>query len=87
MIKDILKNHFSDKGLIHTHNHKLTQYLIDNSNDSRLISYTNIENHSKNKPKREEVIERLIHSKNPLVLVAPSVDEGIDFPMIFVDFK
>ena len=87
VIKDILKNHFSDKGLIHTHNHKLTQYLIDNSNDSRLISYTNIENHSKNKPKREEVIERLIHSKNPLVLVAPSVDEGINLPYELCRFQ
>jgi ATP-dependent DNA helicase DinG len=79
-IKDILKTHVSDKGLIHTHNHKLTQYLIDELNDPRLISYTNTDKNSRNKPIRENVIQKLVDSENPLVLVAPSVDEGIDLP-------
>jgi len=80
VIKDILKKHFLDKGLIHTHNHKLTQYLMDELSDQRLISYTNIKKNSRNKPIREDVIQRLMDSENPLVLVAPSVDEGIDLP-------
>lgn len=80
VIKDILKKHFLDKGLIHTHNHKLAQYLMDELSNPRLISYTNIKKNSRNKPIREDVIQRLMDSENPLVLVAPSVDEGIDLP-------
>ena len=80
IIEDILKKHDLDKGLIHTHNHKLTRYIIDELGDPRLISYTNTDKNSRNKPVREEVIQKLVSSENPLVLVAPSVDEGIDLP-------
>jgi Rad3-related DNA helicase len=53
---------------------------MDELSNPRLISYTNIKKNSRNKPIREDVIQRLMDSENPLVLVAPSVDEGIDLP-------
>ncbi|MBW4257484.1 ATP-dependent DNA helicase [Methanobacterium sp. YSL] len=79
ILKKILDKHPDDKGLIHTHSHKLATYISENIQDPRVIIYSPQPN-SRRAPKREVVIRKFVESEEPLVLVAPSVDEGVDFP-------
>ena len=72
ILQEILKKHKGDKGLIHTHSYKCQQYIINNLNNSRLVSHT-----SKN---REQVLNFFEKDENPLVLVSPSMSEGVDLP-------
>jgi ATP-dependent DNA helicase DinG len=78
-LKKILEKYPEDKGLIHTHSHKLATYISENLQDPRVIIYSPHRN-LKRSPKREVVIRKFIESEEPLVLVAPSVDEGVDLP-------
>jgi len=78
-IKRILEKHQSEKGLIHTHSHKLATYISQHLQDPRIIIYSP-DGKSRRGPKREQVIREFVKSEEPLVLVAPSVDEGVDFP-------
>ena len=78
-IKRILEKHQSEKGLIHTHSHKLATYISQQLQDPRIIIYSP-DGKSRRGPKREQVIREFVKSEEPLVLVAPSVDEGVDFP-------
>jgi Rad3-related DNA helicase len=77
-IKKIMAKHGNQKGLIHTNSHHLTKYLYEELNDPRVITYTKMSKYDR--PNREEVINDFIASDEPLVLVAPSVDEGVDLP-------
>ena len=72
ILQEILKEHEGDKGLIHTHSYKCQQYIIQNLYNSRIVSHT-----SKN---REEVLKFFEKDDNPLVLVSPSMSEGVDLP-------
>ena len=72
ILQEILKKHEGDKGLIHTHSYKCQQYIINNLYNSRLVSHT-----SKN---REQVLDFFEKDENPLVLVSPSMSEGVDLP-------
>ena len=72
ILKEILKKHEGDKGLIHTHSYKCQQYITNNLYNSRLVSHT-----SRN---REEVLNFFEKDENPLVLVSPSMSEGVDLP-------
>ena len=72
ILQEILKKHENDKGLIHTHSYKCQQYILNNLNNSRLISHT-----SKN---REQILNFFEKDENPLVLVSPSMSEGVDLP-------
>ncbi|MBE6499081.1 MAG: ATP-dependent DNA helicase [Methanobrevibacter thaueri] len=72
IIEEILKKHEGDKGLIHTHSYKCQQYITNNLYNSRLVSHT-----SKN---REQVLNFFEKDENPLVLVSPSMSEGVDLP-------
>ncbi|RPF52916.1 Rad3-related DNA helicase [Methanobrevibacter gottschalkii] len=72
ILQEILKKHEGDKGLIHTHSYKCQQYIINNLYNSRLISHT-----SKN---REQILDFFEKDENPLVLVSPSMSEGVDLP-------
>jgi len=78
VLKTILQKYEKEKGLIHTHSHKLATYISEKINDPRIIIYS--PNGTSNYPKREQVIKQFEKSSKPLVLVAPSVDEGVDFP-------
>jgi Rad3-related DNA helicase len=72
ILEEILKKHEGDKGLIHTHSYKCQQYITNNLYNSRLISHT---------PKnREQVLDFFEKDENPLVLVSPSMSEGVDLP-------
>ena len=72
ILQEILKKHEGDKGLIHTHSYKCQQYILNNLYNSRLISHT-----SKN---REQILNFFEKDENPLVLVSPSMSEGVDLP-------
>ena len=72
ILQEILKKHEGDKGLIHTHSYKCQQYITNNLHNSRLVSHN-----SKN---REQVLNFFEKDENPLVLVSPSMSEGVDLP-------
>lgn len=72
ILQKILEKHKGDKGLIHTNSYKCQRYINRNLPNSRLISHT-----SKN---REEVLNYFEKDENPLVLVSPSMSEGVDLP-------
>ena len=72
IIENILNKHENDKGIIHTINNQCMEYLINNIKNNRLIAHDN-----KN---RNQQLKKFIKSKKPLVLVSPSMDEGVDLP-------
>ncbi len=72
ILQEILKKHEGDKGLIHTHSYKCQQYITRNLNNSRLVSHT-----SQN---REQILNFFEKDENPLVLISPSMSEGVDLP-------
>ena len=72
ILKDILEKHKNDKGLIHTNSYKCSNYINNNLYNSRLISHTSMN--------REAVLRHFEEDKNPLVLVSPSMSEGVDLP-------
>lgn len=72
IIKEILNNHKNEKGIIHTVSYQCKDYLMNNLNDDRLIDHNN-----KN---RLKVLNKFEKSKKPLVLVSPSMNEGVDLP-------
>lgn len=72
LLKKILDNHQGDKGLIHTNSYKCQRYIINNFPNSRLISHS--------PTNREEVLDFFENDENPLVLVSPSMSEGVDLP-------
>lgn len=79
VIREILANHPNEKGVIHTNSHEFARYINDYLRDSRIICYSGDGKSFKNRPNRDETISEFMDSDRPLVLVAPSVDEGVDF--------
>ncbi len=70
-IEHILSEHKNEKGIIHTHNYKIANFLIENIKDKkRLITHK-----SENK---DEIINEFMSSTKPLVLISPSSTEGLD---------
>ncbi|MGL4669858.1 MAG: helicase C-terminal domain-containing protein [Methanobacteriaceae archaeon] len=72
IINEILERHKNDKGLIHTTSYKCKDYLIKNLRSSRLISHD-----SQN---RVSILNKFEKSNRPLVLLSPSMGEGVDLP-------
>ena len=72
LIEDILKRHENEKGIIHTVSAKCMEFLIDNIDSDRLIGHET--------SNRAEQLERFKNSTEPLVLISPSMDEGVDLP-------
>ena len=71
-INEILEKHKNEKGIIHTVSMKCRDFLMDNIDNSRLITHD-----SKN---RTEILDEFIASDEPLVLISPSMGEGVDLP-------
>ena len=72
VIRSILDRHRDEKGIIHTVSAACRDYLIDNINDPRLIGH--------NTQNRSEQLEKFKSSERPLVLISPSMNEGVDLP-------
>jgi len=73
-IKNILSKHKGEKGLMHTVSYNLASYILNNIQDNRLISHDN------GVRDKERLLQRFRDSLDPLVLVSPSMDRGIDLP-------
>lgn len=71
-IEKILEMHNDEKGIIHTVSGQCRDYLIDNVKTDRFIFHDT--------QNRAEIIDEFKASKKPLVLVSPSVNEGVDLP-------
>lgn len=72
ILEKIIEHHKREKGLIHTHNYKCQQYIMKKIGNRRLMDHN-----SKN---REYQLQQFERSKEPLVLVSPSMSEGVDLP-------
>ncbi|WP_429221806.1 helicase C-terminal domain-containing protein [Methanobacterium oryzae] len=72
ILKKIIDHHKREKGLIHTHNYKCQKYIIDNLKNNRLMGHTPIN--------REMKLMQFEKAKEPMVLVSPSMSEGVDLP-------
>ncbi|MCK9415213.1 DEAD/DEAH box helicase family protein [Candidatus Dojkabacteria bacterium] len=68
-IKNILAK-YKNKGIIHTTNYEITEWIKNNIYDERLL-FHDTEN-------RNEILEKHLTSSEPTVLVSPSMMSGID---------
>lgn len=79
MIKAIMENHKNQKGIIHTHSNKIAFYIKNNIKSSRLLVATG-EN-------REKMLKKHLTSKQPTILISPSMTEGVDLKGKLSEFQ
>ncbi|OED30829.1 helicase C-terminal domain-containing protein [Methanosphaera sp. WGK6] len=72
VLKEILDKHKNEKGLIHTNSYKCQNYIMEHIREQRLLSHTS--------KTRDQTLAEFEKSKNPYVLVSPSMSEGVDLP-------
>lgn len=71
MIKKICDTHHMHKGIIHTHTNEITQYLRSHIDDERfLFRLDGADN--------EKILKMHVESKEPTILVSPSMAYGVD---------
>ena len=73
-VQEIMRQHSNEKGIIHCHTYKIARYLKFNIKDTKLrrrIIYHDSTN-------RDEMLQKHINSKEPTVLLSPSMTEGVD---------
>jgi Rad3-related DNA helicase len=71
-IKTITEHHKTEKGIIHTHSNDITQFLKTKlGNDKRYLFRDTASNN-------EEILREHFQSKEPTILVSPSLSFGID---------
>lgn len=70
-INKILKKYQDKKGIIHTNSFELASWISRDVKDQRLVYHD-----SSNK---DEVLKQHFETKNPTVLVSPSMDTGVSF--------
>lgn len=68
-IKKILKKYKNKKGIIHTTNYEISDWVKENIEDDRLL-FHNVDD-------RQEILEKHLTSKEPTVIVSPSMVSGI----------
>ena len=70
LLKEIIKQHKGQKGIIHTHNIKIAEYIKNHIRSSRIkVAY------GKN---RDNILELHCKSNKDTILVSPSMSEGVD---------
>ena len=72
-VKAIMNEHKNEKGIIHTHTYKIANYLKKNIKGK--IGKRILIHDSKN---RDDVLKKHMKSKEPTVLISPSMTEGVD---------
>lgn len=70
VLREILNEHKNDKGVLHTINYKVVNYLRDNLRDPRLLI--------QNDENRDAILRKHVESLEPTILVSPSMTEGVD---------
>ena len=69
-IKEILKSHKGEKGIIHCHTFRIANYIKKNIRSKRLLIH--------NSENRDRILNRHITSSENTVLLSPSMCEGVD---------
>lgn len=69
-VKAILAEHKGEKGIIHCHTYKIANYLKRTVRSKRILTH--------NSDNRDEILHKHITSKEPTVLLTPSMTEGVD---------
>ena len=69
-IKEILKEHKNVKGIIHANSYKIAWYIKKNIKSPRLLIHDSTD--------RDDVLKKHMQSKEPTVLISPSMTEGVD---------
>ena len=69
-IKKILKKYNNKKGIIHTSNYEISNYIKDNIIDKRFIFHDS--------ETRDIALEKHINSDYPSIIVSPSMGTGVD---------
>lgn len=69
-IDGILDSHANHKGVIHTHNYRITEHLLKNSTHAQHMLTHTVEN-------REEVLAQFKRAAPPAILVSPSMGTGV----------
>jgi len=69
-IKKILNKYKNKKGIIHTVNYEITEWVKENVDDERLLFHDT--------SNRQEILDKHLYSKEPTVLVSPSMMSGVD---------
>ena len=69
-IKSILQEHNLEKGIIHTHSYYIANRIKNSIRSKRLLTH---DSHN-----RDEVLDKHTRSKEPTVLISPSMTEGVD---------
>jgi ATP-dependent DNA helicase DinG len=70
-LREILREHKDEKGIIHTGSYKLSQTLAKELQDARIISHATSR-------ERDAALVRHAESKAPTVLLSPSMGTGVD---------
>ncbi len=71
-VQVLINRYPNDKILIHTVSYLLRDFLVKNLEQGRLITHT--------KWNREDKLEEFKNSHEPLVMLSPSFDRGVDLP-------
>jgi Rad3-related DNA helicase len=69
-VNEILNFHKNEKGIIHCHTYRIAKYLKDNIKSDRLMLH--------DATNRDETLKKHASSKKPVVLLSPSMAEGVD---------
>ncbi len=78
-VRQILAAHPKEKGIIHCHSYKVANYIMKNVKSKRLLTHRSED--------REDVLNQHLSSKEPTVLVTPSMTEGVDLKGDFSRFQ
>ncbi len=69
-IKQILKEHKNEKGIIHCHSYKVASFIKRNIRSSRILIHGS--------DNRDAILEKHKKAKSATVLLSPSMTEGVD---------
>ena len=69
-IKGILENHPNEKGIIHAHSYRIANYIKKNLRSKRILTHDT--------DNRDDILKKHLKSKEPTVLLSPSMSEGVD---------
>jgi len=78
-VPNILNTHKNQKGIIHTVSGQCKDFIMDNIDDDRLIEH--------NTDNRAKQLEKFKNSDENLVLISPSMNEGVDLPGDLCEFQ
>jgi len=73
-VKTICNLHQKDKGIIHTANFSIAEWLVENLKVDQQIFHHNPDSGDD----RNSVIQAFIETPNPAILISPSITEGLD---------